>query len=44
MDVGFTKAVAALCQALNSNELKSDIVLMCGYETHDTGNVVYENA
>ena len=37
-----TGAVKALREVLNSDDFKSNIVKMGGYETRDTGKVVYE--
>lgn len=37
-----TDAVQALCTVLRSNDFKSNIVEMGGYEVRDTGKVVYE--
>ncbi|HTY61937.1 MAG TPA: substrate-binding domain-containing protein [Acidobacteriota bacterium] len=37
-----SKAVRAFCDALRSEELKSGITRMGGYETYETGKVVYE--
>jgi putative molybdopterin biosynthesis protein len=37
-----TEAVSALCQTLGSDEFKSTITQMGGYETYDTGKIVYE--
>ncbi len=39
-----TRAIRAFCEALNSDELKSGIARMGGYETYETGKVVYEKA
>jgi putative molybdopterin biosynthesis protein len=39
-----TGAVKALREVLNSEEFKSHIIQMGGYETRDTGKVVYERA
>ena len=38
------KAVRVFCEALSSDELKSGIIRMGGYETYETGKVVYEKA
>ena len=39
-----TRAVRAFCEVLSSDELKSGIARMGGYETYETGKVVYEKA
>jgi putative molybdopterin biosynthesis protein len=38
----FTEPVSALCQSLSSDEFKSTVTHMGGYETHETGKTVYE--
>jgi putative molybdopterin biosynthesis protein len=36
------KAIRTFCEVLSSDELKSGITRMGGYETHETGKVVFE--
>jgi excisionase family DNA binding protein len=38
------KAVRAFCEVLSSDELKSSITRMSGYDIYETGKVVYEKA
>jgi putative molybdopterin biosynthesis protein len=37
-----TRAVRSLCKVLNSDEFKSNVLHMGGYETYDTGRIMYE--
>jgi putative molybdopterin biosynthesis protein len=37
-----TEAVGALCRSLDLDEFKSTITHMGGYETYDTGKIMYE--
>ena len=41
-DVFKSETVKALREVLNSDEFKSNIARMGGYETHDTGKIMYE--